>query len=276
MIRNSYISGVLNYNQLLFMIMNHKLQTHNDDLGVATKAESKSNKNLDGKSKSVASDGFISQSLYDTFLIRYGYVRGDYHVSDGSPVKMYDNYLKMYVSNAYQQKSKSHEIYCRKQDNEINRLLKQNGIELGANEKLTFTVEMDYKVKVSGTVSDEECKRIEKILNGSNSLLANKSVGYQLFYRSCIMVDGFHGKMDNQRFIKWELSNYLQESADVSINDLKMVNGEIEGGNDKLNKMLHGDEEDMDEFTLHTYKGMMTKLKSLLTIGLHNIQNMQC
>lgn len=256
MLKYSSITNGYNYNKMSQTLINQKTISANKVNGSLS-----TNNN-----KSLASDGHLSSEAYTQIAHSLGYT--DYHGSDGTPTTIYTKELG-YVSNGYQVLAKFYQNLSREQDKEINEILETKGIQLSPDEKLSFSVGTDYKITVSGTESEEKLGEIEKVLNNPD-----KNFGSKLF-RRCMVINEFNGQLDKQEYDKWEVNNFLQANAGIGLADLKLVDGEVEGANDTLTRMLNSDETGMNEYVLHTYQTMMEKLKSLLSQGVDNIPDLQ-
>ncbi|MGE5604997.1 MAG: DUF4885 family protein [Bacteroidota bacterium] len=150
----------------------------------------------------------------------------------------------------------------------ISDLLEKNDIELDVNEKLTFNVDKDCKIQVSGI--DDEAKRakIEAVLN------AEENLGFRL--QSTIQgVRQFNGNYDAMVYQKWYVNLFLKENAGQSLEDLSLVNGELVGANQKLTGIFNSKIEDVGEDLYRYYRAMEVKVKALKAYGDSKIADLE-
>jgi hypothetical protein len=82
-----------------------------------------------------------------------------------------------------------------------------------------------------------------------------------------------NGKGDSKTLDKWMVYNFLKTEAGQDLDELKLVDGEIVGANETLQKIIDGK---MDFGSKNEYvKEVITKLKSVLAQGLDKIPDLE-
>lgn len=151
--------------------------------------------------------------------------------------------------------------------NKISDLLEKNDIELDTNEKLTFNVDKDCKIQVSGIDDEEKRAKIEAVLN------AEENLGFRL-QASIQDVRQFNGNYDSMVYKKWYVNRFLKETAGQSLEDLSLVNGELVGANEKLAGIFNSKPEDVGDDLSRYYQAMKLKVIELKAYGDSNIADM--
>lgn len=152
--------------------------------------------------------------------------------------------------------------------NKISDLLEKNGIELDADEKLTFNVDKDCKIQVSGIDDEEKRAKIEAVLN------AEENMGFRLL-QTIQNTKQFNGNYDPMVYKKWYVNRYLKENAGQSLEDLSLVNGELVGANEKLTGIFNSKIEDVGEDLYRYHRAMLAKVKELIVYGDSKIADLE-
>jgi len=149
----------------------------------------------------------------------------------------------------------------------INNALTKAGIKLSSKEKMTLTIDKDGQISVSGIDDQAKKTKIEETLNNA---LKDVSVELMMHIES---VKAMNGKENTKVLDKWMVYNFLKEEAGQDLNELKLVNGEIVGANEALEKIIDGkaDFGDKNEYV----KEVIIKLKSILTTGAEKISDLE-
>lgn len=207
---------------------------------------------------------FITTDTYTKLAHQLGYT--DYKVADGTPITVHSERFGE-IHNGNELLAKFYE-YNRKQLNkEINDVLSKNGIKLSANEKLNFTMDENQAIKVTGAENEERNKQIEQVLNSDESNISNKLVS------SIVAVNSFNGKIDQLEYDKWEASKLLQEQTGQSLEDLKLVDGNIIGGNEKFYAIVTSFKNKTTNEANYLNKLMLKKVTSVLSYGIDRIDD---
>ena len=149
----------------------------------------------------------------------------------------------------------------------INNALAKEGIKLSSKEKLTLTIDKDGQITVSGINDQEKRAKIEEVLNSS---LQDNITGLMLHIES---VKTMNGKGETGVFEKWMVYDFLKDETGQDFTELKLVNGEIVGANEKLQSILNGE---IDFGKDEEYVGeIITKLKSILAYGVDRIADLE-
>ncbi len=149
----------------------------------------------------------------------------------------------------------------------INNALAKQGIKLSAKEKMTLTIDKDGQITVSGIEDQAKKTKIEETLN---SALKDVSTGLMMHIES---IKAMNGKQDTRVLDKWMVYNFLKEEAGQDLDELKLVDGEILGANETLQKIIDGkvDFGDKNEYV----REVITKLKSVLAYGVDKIADLE-
>ncbi len=207
---------------------------------------------------------FITTDTYTKLAHQLGY--NDYKVSDGTPITFHSERFGE-IHNGYELLAKFYE-YNRKQLNqEINDVLDKNGIKLSANEKLNFAIDENQAIKVTGAANEERNKQIEQVLNSNENVIGNKLIN------SIVAVNSFNGLISHQEYDKWEASKLLKEQTGQSLEDLKLVDGKIIGGNEKFSAIVASFKNSATNESNYLKKLMVKKVISALSYGIDRIND---
>lgn len=149
----------------------------------------------------------------------------------------------------------------------INNALTKAGIKLSSKEKMTLTIDKDGQITVSGIDDQAKKTKIEETLNKA---LKDVSTELMMHIES---VKAMNGKENTKILDKWMVYNFLKEEAGQNLNELKLVDGEIVGANETLQKIIDGkaDFGTKNEYVME----VITKLKSILTTGADKISDLE-
>ena len=216
------------------------------------------------KNKSTTDSRFITSDTYTKFAHQLGY--NDYHVGDGTPITFHSERFGV-IHNGHELLAKFYE-YNRKQLNQkINDALDKNGIKLSDNEKLNFTIDENQAIKVTGAENEERFTQIEQALNNSENNIS------ELLTSSILAVNSFNGLIDQQKYNKWEAAKLLKEQTGLNLEDLKMVDGKIIGGNEKFDSIADINKNIETNEANYLNKLMVKKVTSVLSYGINNIED---
>lgn len=149
----------------------------------------------------------------------------------------------------------------------INDALAKQGIKLYSKEQMTLTIDKDGQITVSGINDQQKKTKIEEALN---SALKDVSTGLMMHIES---IKAMNGKQDPKVLDKWMVYNFLKEQVGQDLGELKLVDGQIIGANEKFQKIIDG-KENFDANSEYVQE-VMTKLKSILTIGASKIPDLK-
>lgn len=149
----------------------------------------------------------------------------------------------------------------------INNALTKAGIKLSSKEKMTLAIDKDGQISVSGI--DDQAKKA-KIEESLNNALKDVSMELMMHIES---VKAMNGKENTKVLDKWMVYNFLKEEAGQDLSELKLVNGEIVGANETLEKIIDG-KVDFGKKTEYV-REVITKLKSILTTGADKISDLE-
>lgn len=149
----------------------------------------------------------------------------------------------------------------------INDALANEGIKLSSKEKLTLTIDKDGVITVSGIKDQQKKAKIEEVLNNA---FKDNSTTLMLHIES---VKAMNGKSEPRVLEKWMVYDFLQKEAGQDLSELKLVDGQIVGANDELQKILDG-EKDFGKDNAYAFE-IITKLKSLLAYGIDKIPDLE-
>lgn len=149
----------------------------------------------------------------------------------------------------------------------INDALAKQGIKLSSKEQMTMTIDKDGQITVSGINDQQKKTKIEEALN---SALKDVSTGLMMHIES---IKAMNGKQDPKVLDKWMVYNFLKEQVGQDLGELKLVDGQIIGANEKFQKIIDGKEK-FDANSEYVQE-VMTKLKSILTIGASKISDLK-
>lgn len=149
----------------------------------------------------------------------------------------------------------------------INNALAKQGIKLSSKEKMTLTIDKDGQITVSG-INDQSKKA--KIEGALNSALKDSSTGLMMHIES---IKAMNGKQTPGVLDKWMVYDFLKDQTGQGLGELKLVNGKVVGANEKLQKIIDG-QQDFGANTEYVHE-VMTKLKSVLAIGVSKIPDLK-
>ena len=149
----------------------------------------------------------------------------------------------------------------------INDALAEKGIKLSPNEKMTLELDKDGKITVSGVADQQKKAQIEETLNET---FKDNSVGLMMHIESVLAMNG---KDTPEVLDKWMVYNFLKDHTGQDLSELKLVNGQITGANEKLQNILNG-EQDFGDNNAYVQE-VMDKLKSFLAYGADKIPDLK-
>lgn len=149
----------------------------------------------------------------------------------------------------------------------INDALAKNSIKLSPNEKMTLEIDKDGKITVSGLADQQKKAAIEEALNQA---FKDDSIGLMMHIESVLAMNG---KDTSEVLDKWMVYDFLKDYTGQDLSELKLVNGQIAGAGEKLQKILDG-EEDFGENNDYV-REVIAKLKSVLAVGADKIPDLK-
>lgn len=220
-------------------------------------SNNKNNAAIDSKKKYITSD------TYTKLAHQLGYT--DYTVGDGTPITFYsERYGEIHSGNELL--AKFYECNRNQLNQGINDTLDKNDIKLAANEKLNFTIDKNQAIKVSGADNEERNKQIEQALNGNENIISK-------LVSSIVAVNSFNGQINQLEYDKWEASRLLKEQTGQSLEELKLVDGKIIGGNEKFNAIVNSFKDKATNEANYLNKLMVKKVTSVLSYGVDRIDD---
>lgn len=149
----------------------------------------------------------------------------------------------------------------------INDTLARQGIKLSPNEKMNLTIDKDGKITVSGINDQQKKTGIEATLN---EVFKDKSTGLMMHIESVLAMNG---KDTPEALDKWMVYDFLKDYTGQDLSELKLIDGQIIGAGEKLQKILGGEEDfgENNEFV----REVMAKLKSVLAYGIDKIPDLK-
>ena len=244
----SYISNNIN-NRYSQNILSNKSVTIPNNKNKAT---------IDSKKK------FITSDTYTKLAHQLGYT--DYKVFDGTPITVHSERFGE-IHNGIELLAKFYEYNRKELNQEINQVLDKNGIKLSANEKLNFTIDENQAIKVTGADNEVRNKQIEQALNSTENIISNKLVS------SIVAVKSFNGQIDQLKYDKWEASKLLKAPTGQSLEDLKLVDGKIIGGNEKFSAIVASYKNNATNEANYLNKLMVKKVTTVLSYGIDRIDD---
>lgn len=214
----------------------------------------------------VASDGYISTELYTEFVHGLGYT--DYHVFDGSPITVHTEKFGSF-KNDHQFLARFYLSRRQSLNQEISEELDKNGIKLSPDDKLTFTVDKDCNISVSGSIDEDRRVKIEDILNSKENRIASH------LFSDIKAINGLNGKISRIEHDKWEASTLLRWQTGQNLEDLELIDGKIVGANEKLTHIINSNLADMETESAHLQRVLLMKLRSVLAYGVDKIPDLK-
>ncbi|MGE5606540.1 MAG: DUF4885 family protein [Bacteroidota bacterium] len=149
----------------------------------------------------------------------------------------------------------------------INDALTEKGIKLSPNEKITLEMDKDGKITVTGVTDPQKKAGIEETLNEA---FKDNSVGLMMHIESVLAMNG---KDTPEVLDKWMVYDFLKDYTGQDLSELKLINGQITGVNEKLQNILNGELDfgDNNEYV----REVMAKLKSVLAYGIDKIPDLK-
>ena len=149
----------------------------------------------------------------------------------------------------------------------INDALANEGIKLSSREKITLTIDKDGQITVFGINDPQKKVKLEEVLNNA---FKDDRTSLMLHIES---VKAMNGKSEPGVLEKWMVYDFLKKEAGQDLGELKLVDGQIVGANDELQKILDGAADPGKDNAYVTE--VITKLKSLLAYGVDKIPDLE-
>lgn len=132
---------------------------------------------------------------------------------------------------------------------------------------MTLTIDKDGRITVSGIKDQQKKAKIEEALNS-----ALKDTGKELLMH-IESIKAMNGKESPGVLDKWMVYDFLKDQAGQDLSELKLVNGQIVGANEKLQAIIDG-QVDFGENNAYVQE-VITKLKSVLAKGVDKIGDLK-
>ncbi len=154
---------------------------------------------------------------------------------------------------------------------QMDNVLKENGIEINEDEKFDIVVE-NGQIVVNGE-NMEKAKQIEEVLNNAERM------GVKLHYITKQKSSEFINLGDQERdvvFSKMSIDYRLarESNGEISLSDLKMENGKLVGLTPELEALYYGTQEGMTTQDIDARIYQRKAIEKILNYGLENIKDM--
>lgn len=193
----------------------------------------------------------------------------NYHCTDELMLDMYGSPVNDFIENA---KQKMHNRIL--VNTQLNELFQKNNIIMSSSTRLTFTIDSNHKLIVTGNIDNNTNKKIEQLLNSDG---VSKSLFKHILNNNLSTSEQY---TDTQR-LKYSISNTLRKYTGYTLDDLiytddnKILTNKGHNISDLLNNSLRNNpyipSSEKKYIKLYIFDG----INKLLPYGVKNIKNME-